>query len=932
VRCTNNAQDGMKDVICVSTAKVPIVKILDPELNIACDMNVNNTLALENTRMIKTYVQIDPRVRPLAMIIKHWTRRRIVNDAGEHTRAPSNDMDLIWLAAFGGTLSSYTWICMIINFLQSRDPPVLPALHQRPHLKLPRKDGRESEFADDLEALRGFGDKNKETLGELLFGFFKFYGHDFDYDNLVISVRSGKQISKVEKKWHLGNNNMLCVEEPFNVSRNLGNTADETSFRGLHMELRRAFDLVSAAKLDECCEQYEFPKDEKPPPRERQAARPKPAIIRSASQSQSQSQSSRGGRGGHRGGRHNQRNGNSNRRASSAAFENYPGYPLTGLPQNLFAVQDAWLQQQAQAQLHNDLFQTYSVLQAQENSLRLQLYNQSQAYMQSQAQNQKQAFPQPQTRGSGGNAQQQPTDRNRTNSFDQPPLTAPLRPEMFYYPVPYTTTPIYGYPAPSTNPSSPSMSSAVPELRRSIHRSSVTSGSGGPSSASMRSHSQPAARSAPSPLLQQGPGSANQFGIYPSYRLANGIPIPNFIADENSESGFETPSESLATTPPDEGSSREYVGYYVKGSAASAPRRDPAVPMAIPAFGDIQQNPRRLSTDQLPQSVLDRLRRPSRSPSPLGHDRSYSTGASSAPLTAVSSQQGVSTSNLRSLNDQIPLVVNGSNIPAPISIPQWQASVSEVAASEDHSMASASDSIDSSYSGVATDFPDTEDLPGQQTPKYTSSEHLDPPAVANGSGSGKTEPVATFGTPLIVNGTSFQPSPPNGSTSIEQGSGSTHRLSPNTRNRSGRQSQTGGISPLDIGFTQIESHRDEISHLSPVYEARTPSPTANRKFDPTLDKKANGSPDTAKVQNPWATKQGQQKLGLANGNQIKQAPTDPKVNGHSRASKSEGGAPGSWQKIPKGKRKVPAADLKGFTQERDHGEKPPNDSSERKGG
>lgn len=74
--------DGMEKVICVSSAKVPIVKIWDPELSLACDMNVNNTLALENTRMIKTYVEIDPRVRPLAMIVKHWTRRRILNDAG----------------------------------------------------------------------------------------------------------------------------------------------------------------------------------------------------------------------------------------------------------------------------------------------------------------------------------------------------------------------------------------------------------------------------------------------------------------------------------------------------------------------------------------------------------------------------------------------------------------------------------------------------------------------------------------------------------------------------------------------------------------------------------------------------------------------------------------------------------------------------------
>lgn len=93
----------MKEVICVSTAKVPIVKILDPELNIACDMNVNNTMALENTRMIKTYVQIDPRVRPLAMIIKHWTKRRIVNDAGKRTRTPQTWNETI------NTLISFWW-------------------------------------------------------------------------------------------------------------------------------------------------------------------------------------------------------------------------------------------------------------------------------------------------------------------------------------------------------------------------------------------------------------------------------------------------------------------------------------------------------------------------------------------------------------------------------------------------------------------------------------------------------------------------------------------------------------------------------------------------------------------------------------------------------------------------------------------------------
>lgn len=64
------------------------MKIWDPELRLACDMNVNNTMALENTRMVRTYVEIDERVRPLAMIIKNWTKRRILNDAGRFQPPP----------------------------------------------------------------------------------------------------------------------------------------------------------------------------------------------------------------------------------------------------------------------------------------------------------------------------------------------------------------------------------------------------------------------------------------------------------------------------------------------------------------------------------------------------------------------------------------------------------------------------------------------------------------------------------------------------------------------------------------------------------------------------------------------------------------------------------------------------------------------------
>lgn len=70
----------MQKVTCVHAKAVPIVKIWDPELQLSCDLNMNNNVALTNTRLIKTYIQIDSRVRPLAMIVKYWTSRRIINE------------------------------------------------------------------------------------------------------------------------------------------------------------------------------------------------------------------------------------------------------------------------------------------------------------------------------------------------------------------------------------------------------------------------------------------------------------------------------------------------------------------------------------------------------------------------------------------------------------------------------------------------------------------------------------------------------------------------------------------------------------------------------------------------------------------------------------------------------------------------------------
>lgn len=70
-------------------ARVPIVKFSDSDSKVACDICANNLLAVANTRLLQNYSRIDNRLRPLAFLVKHWAKRRQVNET------------------YRGTLSSY---------------------------------------------------------------------------------------------------------------------------------------------------------------------------------------------------------------------------------------------------------------------------------------------------------------------------------------------------------------------------------------------------------------------------------------------------------------------------------------------------------------------------------------------------------------------------------------------------------------------------------------------------------------------------------------------------------------------------------------------------------------------------------------------------------------------------------------------------------
>ena len=96
---------------------------------------------------------------------------------------------------------------MLIFFLQTRTPAVLPVLQQIPpegQAEAPAEliDDFNVYFYKDIAALeKTWPRQNTQSTGELLFQFFHFYAHEFPYLEGVVCIRKGALISKEGKRW-----------------------------------------------------------------------------------------------------------------------------------------------------------------------------------------------------------------------------------------------------------------------------------------------------------------------------------------------------------------------------------------------------------------------------------------------------------------------------------------------------------------------------------------------------------------------------------------------------------------------------------------------------------------------------------------------------------------------------------------------------------
>ncbi|XP_078187927.1 terminal uridylyltransferase 4 isoform X21 [Callithrix jacchus] len=160
---------GLRNILPITTAKVPIVKFEHRRSGLEGDISLYNTLAQHNTRMLATYAAIDPRVQYLGYTMK------------------------VFAKIFDGK-------------------------------QIPQRmvDGWNAFFFDKTEELKkrlpSLG-KNTESLGELWLGLLRFYTEEFDFKEYVISIRQKKLLTTFEKQW---TSKCIAIEDPFDLNHNLG--------------------------------------------------------------------------------------------------------------------------------------------------------------------------------------------------------------------------------------------------------------------------------------------------------------------------------------------------------------------------------------------------------------------------------------------------------------------------------------------------------------------------------------------------------------------------------------------------------------------------------------------------------------------------------------------------------------------------------------
>lgn len=226
------------------------------DCGIKCDVNFTNDMAMFNTRLLREYCMLDPRVAQVGVFVKIWAKTRDIN------------------TPYYGTLSSYGFVLMVLHFLINIvEPPVIPNLQ---HLAREEDGWNQRESVDLLDGkydvrfltdhatitqYRNARSPNKDSIGNLIRGFFWYYStpNGFNWKNDVISIRTkGGIVKKYSKGWteakwsdqadkkNVRLRYLMAIEDPFETEHNVARVVGHHGIVAIRDEFRRAWSIISS--------------------------------------------------------------------------------------------------------------------------------------------------------------------------------------------------------------------------------------------------------------------------------------------------------------------------------------------------------------------------------------------------------------------------------------------------------------------------------------------------------------------------------------------------------------------------------------------------------------------------------------------------------------------------------------------------------------
>lgn len=207
------------DIVAIPKAKTPIIKFCYIRTNVSCDISFKSSLGIYKSYLIKFYISLDDRLKPLMMLIKYW---------GKHFKI-----------AGSGKISSYALVLLIIFYLQQPSVNIVPPLIEFQKNCQPQIiNGWQVNFNENTVLPKV---TNTNSITQLLHGFFLFYS-SFDFKSKVVCPIDGmvhtesefKDVQNLPSCMDLykanvnenGNlkfnaNKPMCVQDPIELSHNI---------------------------------------------------------------------------------------------------------------------------------------------------------------------------------------------------------------------------------------------------------------------------------------------------------------------------------------------------------------------------------------------------------------------------------------------------------------------------------------------------------------------------------------------------------------------------------------------------------------------------------------------------------------------------------------------------------------------------------------